>query len=54
MRSLPQHNPVHRYTVDRHLVEPRPGPPAYTREVARPDLLLLGALPARHGQGAAR
>ena len=53
VRSKPQHNPVHRFTVDRHLVEAAVEAAAFTRRVARPDLLLLGAA-ARHRQGGAR
>jgi [protein-PII] uridylyltransferase len=51
MRSLPQHNPVHRFTLDRHLVQAAFEATAYTREVDRPDLLLLGAFLHDVGKG---
>ncbi|MFY1633335.1 [protein-PII] uridylyltransferase [Solwaraspora sp. WMMB335] len=51
MRSLPQHNPVHRFTLDRHLVQAAQEATAYTREVDRPDLLLLGAFLHDVGKG---
>ena len=51
IRSAPQHNPVHRFTVDRHLVEAAVQAAAHTRRVGRPDLLLVGALLHDIGKG---
>ena len=42
VRSRPQRNALHRFTVDRHLCEAAAEAAALTREVARPDLLLVG------------
>jgi [protein-PII] uridylyltransferase len=43
VRSRPQRNTYHRFTVDRHLFEAAAEAAASVRAVARPDLLLLGA-----------
>ncbi|HWA68124.1 MAG TPA: [protein-PII] uridylyltransferase [Mycobacteriales bacterium] len=51
VRCKPQHNAVHRFTVDRHLIETAVEASALTRRVARPDLLLLGALFHDIGKG---
>ncbi|QLQ39784.1 [protein-PII] uridylyltransferase [Micromonospora robiginosa] len=51
LRSLPQHNPVHRFTLDRHLVQTAYEASRHTRDVDRPDLLLLGAFLHDIGKG---
>ena len=44
VRAAPQRNALHKYTVDRHLIECVVQASALTRDVDRPDLLLLSAL----------
>ncbi|MGI8685728.1 MAG: [protein-PII] uridylyltransferase [Acidimicrobiales bacterium] len=51
VRSKPQRNAYHRFTVDRHLLEAAANAAALTRNVARPDLLLVGALLHDIGKG---
>ncbi|MGH9119990.1 MAG: [protein-PII] uridylyltransferase [Acidimicrobiales bacterium] len=52
VRSRPQRNAYHRFTVDRHLVETAAGAAALADRVRRPDLLVLGALLHDLGKGA--
>jgi len=52
VRHRPQRNAMHRYSVDRHLLEAAVSASPLVREVARPDLLLVGALLHDIGKGA--
>jgi [protein-PII] uridylyltransferase len=51
LRGLPQHHPIHAYTVDWHSVRTVAASHAYAGEVSRPDLLLVGALLHDVGKG---
>jgi [protein-PII] uridylyltransferase len=51
VRSRPQRNAFHQFTVDRHLMEAAAQAAALTRRVERPDLLLVGAFFHDLGKG---
>lgn len=51
VRSLPQRNAFHTFTVDHHLLQTIANAAAFVRDVARPDLLLVGALMHDLGKG---
>ncbi|MFZ9483096.1 MAG: [protein-PII] uridylyltransferase [Ilumatobacteraceae bacterium] len=51
VRSRPQRNAFHRYTVDHHLLQTIANANAFLRDVKRPDLLLVGALMHDLGKG---
>ncbi|MBV8952394.1 MAG: [protein-PII] uridylyltransferase, partial [Actinobacteria bacterium] len=51
VRSRPQRNAFHRFTVDRHLTEAVAQAATLATEVDRPDLLLVGALLHDLGKG---
>ena len=51
VRFRPQHNPVHQFTVDRHLIGTAVEAGALSRQVRRPDLLVLSGLLHDIGKG---
>ncbi|CAN5707563.1 [protein-PII] uridylyltransferase [soil metagenome] len=51
VRSRPQRNAYHRFTVDRHLCEAAANAAALADRVSRPDLLVVGALLHDLGKG---
>ena len=54
LRSMPQRDPIHLYTVDRHLMETAVNASGLVRRVSRPDLLLLAAIFHDIGKGLGR
>jgi [protein-PII] uridylyltransferase len=54
VRGCPQSSQVHSFTVDRHLLETAISANKFTRDVSRPDLLLVGALFHDIGKGGAK
>ena len=51
LRSLPQRDPIHLFTVDRHLMQTAVNASTLVRRVSRPDLLLLSAVFHDIGKG---
>ena len=51
IRARPQHNSIHRFTVDRHLLETAARAAAMAERTSRADLLVLGALLHDIGKG---
>ncbi|MGA0892995.1 MAG: [protein-PII] uridylyltransferase [Ilumatobacteraceae bacterium] len=51
VRSRPQRNAFHRYTVDHHLLQAVVNANEFVRDVKRPDLLLVGTLLHDLGKG---
>lgn len=51
VRGCPQSSQVHSFTVDRHLLETAISANNFTRDVSRPDLLLVGSLFHDIGKG---
>src|ERR671911_469265 len=51
IRLLPHASPIHRFTVDRHVVETCIEASGLIRDVARPDVLMVAALLHDIGKG---
>ena len=51
LRSMPQREPIHQFTVDRHLMQTAVNASSLVRKVSRPDLLLLAAIFHDIGKG---